>query len=138
VTAGPFQAGALSIDGSMFAALSTDEKLALHRVLSSAGVSTLRCTRAPAFAGLHGELQAVRWPLRHDLITELPHPKYAEGGAVDMYAAHGISELTRPAPDSADWKCPDHGHEFVYFDSDDGQDYDQCPEPGCVNGKWYG
>ena len=85
----------LSIDGAMFATLSTAEKLALHRVLNSAGVTTLRCTRAPAFTGLHGELQAVRWPLRHELITELPHRMYAGAGETDIYAPHGITELSR-------------------------------------------
>jgi hypothetical protein len=95
---------AMAADGKVFADLSTDEKLALHRVLNSAGVSLLRRTRAQAFTGFHGELQAIRWPLRHDLITELPHRLYAAGGEdpyAAMYAPHGIAELARQ-PENVD------------------------------------
>lgn len=153
---------ALTADDPMFADLTTAEKLALHRVLNSAGVSLLRRTRLPAFTGLHGELQAARWPLRHDLKTELPHYMYAAcGGAdLDMYAPHGITELQRrpavpdcyrcglaaarhpaglpcPAPDDF-WNCPEHRTELLYVNEPDVplEEHYQCPAPGCTHGRW--
>jgi hypothetical protein len=36
------------------------------------------------------------------------------------------------------WACPDHGHAYVYDRSEDYEDHDKCPEPGCTQGRWTG
>jgi hypothetical protein len=36
------------------------------------------------------------------------------------------------------WKCPDHGHAYVYERSDEWLVHDACPETGCNHGRWTG
>jgi hypothetical protein len=34
------------------------------------------------------------------------------------------------------FSCTVHGHGFVYVETVDGEDHDECPEPNCTQGMW--